>query len=164
MLIQDFVQIERRFDEVAAALLADPAKVLYGAADTAYSQGERLSMRLTPSLSHPRIGKRVHVDLGRPLRTDDRVVVPLHWWASGATALFPRLDADLEIAPLGAQQTQLTLMGRYDPPFSVVGRHADSLLLHRVAEGCVRTFLTLVALRVGSAESPQSHAPRPLRG
>ena len=132
-------------------VLADPARVLGGPADSAYLQGELLSVRLVPSLRHPKLGKGVKVDVEPAFETKDRVVVPLHWWASGATALFPRLDADLEVAPLGPQATQLTLRGRYDPPFGVIGQQADRLLMHRIAEGCIRTFLTLTAAVVSGA-------------
>jgi hypothetical protein len=36
-------------------------------------------------------------------------------------------------------------MGGYDPPLAGFGRQADRLLLHRVAEASVRSFLTRVA-------------------
>ena len=73
------------------------------------------------------------------------MVLPMHWWAPGATRLYPHLDGDLEFAPLGSRSTQITLMGSYDPPFGFVGRRADVMLLHRVAETSIRAFLAHVA-------------------
>lgn len=145
MLIHDFVQVPRPFAEVSAAILGDGASLFGAPAAAAYDEGERLSLRLSPWRKHPGLGKRVEVDVGRAYERNDRLVVPIHWWASGATALFPRLEADLDVAPLGEEATQLTLMGRYDPPLAGLGRQADRLLLHRVAEACVRSFLTKVA-------------------
>jgi hypothetical protein len=51
------------------------------------------------------------------------------------------MSADLEVAPLDENLTQLTLRGRYEPPLGAVGRRIDRLLMHRVAEASVRAFL-----------------------
>ena len=129
------------------ALLADIA-------GAAYREGEQLSLRLTPSPKHQRFGKRVEVDIGATYRRADRLILPIQWWARGAIALFPRLEGDLELAPLGAERTQITLMGRYDPPLAGVGRQADRLLLHRVAEASVRSFLTRLAAALVAVVPP----------
>ena len=55
------------------------------------------------------------------------------------------LHGDLRVAPLGAQRTQITLEGRYEPPLGAIGRRLDTIVLHRVAEASVRNFLELVA-------------------
>lgn len=145
MLIQDFMQIDRDFDEIRARVLADPRGLIAASAGAAYRHGERVALRLTPLLGLPRLGKSISVDLAEPYEREDRLVVPMHWWAPGATRLFPHLDGDLEFAPLGAKTSQITLMASYDPPLGVVGRRADVLLLHRVAEASVRSFLVRVA-------------------
>ncbi|MFZ0179395.1 MAG: hypothetical protein WAL84_05920 [Candidatus Dormiibacterota bacterium] len=81
-----------------------------------------------------------------PARLDPRPPRHPHiWWAPGATRLFPHLDGDLEFAPLGARTSQITLMGSYDPPLGFVGRRADVLLLHRIAEASIRSFLIRVS-------------------
>jgi hypothetical protein len=108
---------------------------------SAYRYGESLSLRLTALSNYPSLGKTVEVDLADPHEREDRLALPMHWWALGATRLYPPLDGDLEFAPLGSMSSQITLMGRYDPPFGVVGRRADVMLLHRVAEASIRSFL-----------------------
>jgi hypothetical protein len=145
MLIQDFVQVELDFDEIRVRVRADPRAVIESSATAAYRHGERLSLRLTPMTGHPRFGKAIVVDLAEPYEREDRLVVPMHWWAPGATRLFPHLDGDLEFAPLGSMSTQITLMASYDPPLGFVGRRADVLLLHRVAEASIRSFLQLIS-------------------
>jgi len=70
-----------------------------------------------------------------------KVVIPLRWTAVGAHGLFPTMDADLEIAPLGPQMTQLAVSARYTPPLGVVGRAIDRALLHRVAEATLKDFM-----------------------
>ena len=72
-------------------------------------------------------------------------MVPLQWTSSGATGLFPSLDADLEVAPLGPGRTQLAMSARYDPPFGPVGRAVDRAVLSRVAEATLKDFLERVA-------------------
>jgi hypothetical protein len=145
MLIHDFVQVDRDYDEIRARVLADPRALITASAGSAYRYGERLSVRLTPLSNHPSLGKTVEVDLAEPYEREDQLVLPMHWWAPGATRLYPHLDGDLEFAPLGALSTQLTLMGSYDPPFGFVGRRADVMLLHHIAEASVRSFLARVA-------------------
>jgi hypothetical protein len=145
MLIHDFVQIDRAYDEIRARVLADPRALIAARAGSAYRYGERLSLRLTPLNGHPAFGKTIDVDLADPYEREDRLVLPMHWWAPGATRLYPHLDGDLEFAPLGSRSTQITLMGSYDPPFGFIGRRADVMLLHRVAETSIRSFLARVA-------------------
>jgi len=145
MLIHDFVQVGRNFGEIRAQVLADPRALIATSAGAAYREGERIVFRLTPSSKHPRFRKTIDVDIGAPYEREDQVVVPMHWWAPGATRLYPHLDADLEFAPLGAFSTHITLMGSYDPPLGAVGRRADVILLHRVVEASVRSFLTRVS-------------------
>jgi hypothetical protein len=145
MLIQDFVQIDLGFDEVRARVRADPHAFIAENAGAAYRHGERLSLRLTPLIGIPRLGKSIDVDLAEPYEREDRLVIPMHWWAPGATRLFPHLDGDLEFAPLGAKTSQITLMGSYDPPLGFIGRRADVLLLHHIAEASIRSFLIRVS-------------------
>ena len=145
MLIQDFVQVGCPFEEVRTLLLADPRALLADYAGEAYRDGEQISLRLEPSAAYPSVGKKVQVELAEPYERGDRLVVPMHWWALGATRLFPHLDAVLEFAPLGSTSTHITLMGSYDPPFGAIGRRADALVLHRVAEASIRSFVTRVA-------------------
>jgi hypothetical protein len=145
MIVHDFVRIGRDYEEIRIRVLADPRGLITASAGSAYRYGEALSLRLTPLNSHPTFGKTIEVDLANPYEREDQLVVPMHWWAPGATRLYPHLDGDLEFAPLGSLSTQITLMGSYDPPFGFVGRRADVMLLHRVAEASVRSFLARVA-------------------
>jgi hypothetical protein len=61
--------------------------------------------------------------------------------------LFPALDADLTLAPAGADATSLGLAGAYRPPMGALGTALDRVILHRVAAATVQGFLG----RVGAA-------------
>ena len=141
MLIQDFVQINAPYATVRDRLFGRTPGWLADHASAAYAEGERLFVTVTATAGGVPVGKRVHIDLGAPYERGDGSVVPLSWWATGAQRLFPTLEADLEIMPLGPDQVMLTLMGRYEPPLGAVGRGLDRLVLHRIAEASVRSFL-----------------------
>ncbi|HUH07112.1 MAG TPA: hypothetical protein VML96_04810 [Egibacteraceae bacterium] len=72
------------------------------------------------------------------------------WRSAASDRIVPVLKADLELAPL-ADGCQLSLMGTYRPPLSVVGGAGDRLHGHRVAEACVRRFVLDVAERLAIA-------------
>lgn len=75
------------------------------------------------------------------------------WEAVGSAAsLFPRLDADIDLAPFGTDQTAISLGGRYEPPAGSFGRLADELLLHRIAGSTIRAFLNGICARLGDRE------------
>ena len=88
-----------------------------------------------------------------------KTVVPLRWEATGSEGLFPSMDADLEIAPLGPGRTQLAMSARYMPPLGRRG-HARSTArcCFRVAEATLKDFLDRVATR---ADCRRRRAPPP---
>jgi hypothetical protein len=89
----------------------------------------------------PGLSKAVSVHVSYVRVRGEAVVVQLRWSASGPTELFPVMEADLEIAPMGARQSQLGFSGSYDPPLGSFGRQLDRLLLHQLAEATVRAML-----------------------
>ena len=85
------------------------------------------------------------------MRSSSKTAVPLRWTASDHPGLFPELDADLEVAPLGDMLTQLAIGARYVPPFGGFGRAMDRALLSRVAEATLKDFLDAVGTRILSS-------------
>lgn len=83
----------------------------------------------------------MEIHLGPFRRRGDRILIAFSWEAHGAASLFPQLDADLEAAPFGPDETVLTVRGTYDPPAGRPGKVVDELLLHRIAESTIRAFL-----------------------
>ena len=161
MLIRDFVQLAKPYSDVAVLLANGADTLLHASAHSAYREGEEMSIRLGPSGKHPHIGKRVMLDVGRPYEKKDSLVIPICWWATKAPWLFPCLDGDLMISPVGEDHTQITLLARYEAPLAAIGRGMDHLVLHRVVDASVRSFL----LRIGDAlngilmDGPQQAAP-----
>lgn len=143
MFVYYFVHIDRPLEEVEGIL----PKLLDGmaeAADIAYREGERLLSKVGPGGP---VAKSVHLRVGSPARRGETTAFPLAWEATGTPGLFPRMEAEIVLAPLGPRLTRVTFEGSYSPPLGAVGRGLDRVLLHRVAEATVKHLVD----RIGSA-------------
>lgn len=151
VFVQDFQVAERPYEEVVAWIGQDARRLFQRALEDARVEGERLRGRVCPANWPAVLAKTVELRC-EPLRIrGDLALVAFSWRASGAPSLFPELDADLEIAPFGAWQTRLTLLGRYQPPGGVLGWHLDQLVLRRLAESTLRAFLRSLCAAVEEA-------------
>ena len=154
MFLQDFTTIDRSYADVVAYLAAGPGRVLGAAVDWTRVEGERLKVRVCPAGWPVALAKAVDVQLG-PIRAhEDTTLIGFTWQAAGGASLFPRLDADLEVAPFGTDRTNLTLRATYHPPAGILGRRVDDLLLHRLAESTIRAFLDSVAANLRAGVEP----------
>jgi hypothetical protein len=144
MFARYFVELPISREEVERALSRDPRLWLPGLAERANHRGDLLLADVGFGEA-VRIKRTVVVELGEPVRSGSKTVFPLRWAASGAAGLFPSLDADLEVAPLGPGSTQLAMSARYVPPFGSIGRVIDRAVLSRVAEATLKDFLDRVA-------------------
>ena len=142
MLVYDFTRIPLPVDQVRHRLFAAVSGLWQQVAEAAYDEGEQLLSRVGPFGPVPGLSKAVSVHVSKSRDRGEGFVVPLRWSATGPTELFPVLEADLEVAPLGAHDSQLRLSGSYDPPLGSIGRQLDRLLLHQLAEATVRAFLS----------------------
>ncbi len=154
MLVTDFVQVERPFGAVRDALVAFGPGWLSNSAIAAYEEGEQLSLRVFSAIGPIRLSKRVWVELGPARIRTDRFTQPLCWRAAGATSLFPSMDAEIEVAPMGGAMSAISFHGSYVPPLGGLGRGADRMLLHRLAEASVRRLLERLARQLGDDPEP----------
>jgi len=145
MLLHDFAYVPASADQVRDRILANHDEWLSSIAAAAAGEGETLRLRVGPVEALPMLSKTVSVHAGEPISRGEVTIVPLTWRATGTPGLFPVLTADLEVAALDAGLTQLTLRGSYDPPLGAVGRRLDRLLMHRVAEASIRSFMSRLA-------------------
>jgi hypothetical protein len=144
MFARYFVELPMFSEEVEHALSHDPRAWLPGLAERANHRGDLLLAEVGFG-EVVRIKRTVVVELGRSVRSGTKTVFPLRWTSSGAAGLFPSLDADLEVAPLGPGRAQLAMSARYVPPFGPVGRAVYRAVLSRVAEATLKDFLDRVA-------------------
>jgi len=143
MFARYYVELPLQRERVEEVLIDAPGSWLPGLATEANLRGDRLLAEVGFG-GDIRVARQVAIDLGTPIRLPTKTVVPLRWTATGASGLFPALDADLEIAPLGHERCQLSLSARYVPPLGALGRAIDRALLFRVAEATIKDFLDQV--------------------
>ena len=135
MLVHDFIEIPCPFDTVVD-MLSSAEYELQVWASAAFQRGEEMTVGPRSVVSAP-----IELQVGSPVAGLETVTIPMAWIASSATRLFPRMDAEIIVSPLGATSTHLEFRGSYRPPLDGVGRLLDRLALHRVAESTVRNFL-----------------------
>ena len=148
MFVYYFVHVNRPFSEVER-LLVTQLNNLGALADVAYREGEDLRDKIAVGRDHPVVAKAVQFVAGIPLRGDRQTTIPFAWEATGTPGLFPKLDADLIVAAVGPELSQIAMRGTYSPPLGPLGRALDRAVLHRVAEASVKGFVDRVAQSVG---------------
>lgn len=161
MLVYDFTHVPLPIAQVRHLMLVGVSGLWQQVAEAAYDEGEELLSRVGPFGPVPGLSKAVSVQAGPVRDRGEGFVIPLSWSATGPTELFPVMEADLEVAPLGAAESQLRLSGSYDPPLGAVGRQLDRLLLHQLAEATVRALLgqLVAALLVEPARGQEGDGP-----
>lgn len=138
--IRHFAYVDRAFRDVRRAVAAAPQSILTDAPEATGVGTAELRVR------------RAGFELGRDVRMvigDIEVGIhsarlPIRWEDATRPALFPILDATLEVAPVRAGRhamTQLGLFGRYRPPFGRLGGLADNLAGHQIVVESVERFL-----------------------
>jgi hypothetical protein len=112
-------------------------------ADIAYREGEELRTRVGPGGGS--VAKEVRLEIGSAEIHRSGLIYPLKWSATGAELLFPRLSAELILSHVGRDQTRITLDGTYQPPLGSLGKVVDRVLLRKVAESTVKTWVDHLA-------------------
>ena len=132
-MVSDFMSIPLPIDIVQRRITGSDGLELL--ADAAYRRGEELAVGPSPGVSVP-----VEFSIGVPVVGSNSIAFPIRWKASGATQLFPHMDAELVLSPLG-DSTHIEFRGVYTPPMGPVGALLDRVAMHRLAEATVRNFL-----------------------
>jgi hypothetical protein len=151
MFIRYYLELDVPLDEVSRVLFADPSSWIPGIVRETDDRAHQLLTEVGFDVGDTRrIDKEVEIRVGTSQEFTSRTVLPISWTPRGSERLFPRLDADIEIAPLGSGRTQLSMSARYRPPLGVVGKALDKALLHRVAEATIKDFLDRTAGRLAA--------------
>lgn len=154
MFVRYYLELPLAAGQVEHVLLDAPADWLSTVAGEAQRRGDELLTEVGVGPLGPRLGRRVAIQLGQPVRFASMTSLPLRWEPVGLEGVLPRLEADIELGSLGEDRTQLAISARYRPPLGALGRRVDQILLHRVAEATVKDFLD----RVGAAITSQAGA------
>lgn len=144
MFARYYVEFDLDPEVVLALLVRAPESWIPGIATDATRKGDVLLANVGFGRD-VRLERTVEVHLGEAVELATKTLVPLRWTPVGQSGLFPALDADLEVARIGDQRTQLAMSARYVPPLGALGKVLDRTILSRVAEATVKDFLDRVA-------------------
>src|SRR5215467_363613 len=104
MFARYFVELPIAQDRVETALAQDPATWMTHLAEHANRRGDALLAEVGFGETL-RIARTVEIQFASEVRAGNKAIFPFRWSASGPGGMFPALDADLEVAPLGAGTT-----------------------------------------------------------
>ena len=155
MFVQDFMIVDRPCGDLVGELEARAGTLFRDAVGEARADLDRLRVKVGPEVWPVPLARTVEVTLGPARQHGDVTVLPFAWHATGAGSLFPVLDADLEVSPLGEGRSEIALRGRYDSPGGTPGRKVDQFLRYRLANATVRAFLSRLT---GQLAVPQATA------
>jgi hypothetical protein len=154
IFIRYYVELPYPRAALEEALLSVPESLMLGIAAVADDRGQHLLAEVGFALDGYRVSKRVEIEVSKPVVNAGRTWIAISWRATGPTGLFPVMDAELELASLGPQLTQLSISGRYQPPMGLVGRTIDKALLSRVAEATIKDFVDRLASALEATLTP----------
>lgn len=104
------------------------------------------------------VRKRVAVSIGKAVKTATWTVIPLDWKATFPENLFPSMSGRIEMAPVDAGVSRLTLSGMYEPPMGRVGRRLDETLMQGMADATIKELAESIAKRIDTAVSAHAKA------
>lgn len=122
-----------------ALLISDSHRAWSAWARLAVRRGEELRARIDPGSFVP--AKQVEIEIGRSERRAGSVIIPIKWRATGVGAIFPVMNADIVLQPIGHTDVQVVFRGSYDPPLGGFGRLLDRAVMHRLAEASAKSFV-----------------------
>jgi len=154
MFVRYYLELRLPARQVEQAMLDAPADWLSMVAGEAQRRGDHLLTEVGVGPLGPRLGRRVAIEVGQPVRFPSMTSLPLTWEPVGLEGVLPRLEANIELGSLGEDRTQLAISARYRPPLGVLGRTVDRVLLHRVAEATIKDFVDRVGEALASRSVP----------
>ncbi len=152
--IRVYDYINHPYEIVRAKLSGDAVKVFRDATKVAAQRANSVASELHVNIAGIEVGTDIAIsvnsikEIPKKLNIPPTTVIQLEWESAKMPNLFPFMKAELSVYPLTATETQLSLLGNYEPPFGVLGSMIDSVVGHRIAEASVHQFITDVAVHL----------------
>ena len=149
--IRSYDYVNHPYLRVRDALAADPAGIFRAATRVAAARAQSVAAELRVNVAGVDVAAEIVVTVGDITEEDagprnsPLTRIPLSWEAAAHPRFFPLMTAVLSIYPLTGTETQLDFLGKYDPPFGVVGDAMDALVGRRIAEASVHRLIGDVA-------------------
>src|SRR5487761_355485 len=146
MFVEQSIQIDHPVDAVTAVLASGPREW--------FARLDALGRSAVgPQVAGIVLRKKVAVEVGLPVTTGDWTQIPVTWKATYVEKLFPVMVGKVELAPVDARTTKVTVAGIYEPPLGRLGRQVDNAFMHTVAEATVSDLARSIAERLDAAVS-----------
>ena len=145
--IRAYDYVNHPYEPVRDALRADPGAIFRRATKVAEDRSEAVAASLSVNLAGLEVRKGIAITVGdmeetQPGGPSTRVfTVAVEWQAETSPGLFPQMHGELRVYPLSPTETQVELVGKYDPPMGVLGSVLDAAAGHRLAEASVHRFV-----------------------
>lgn len=143
--------VNHPYEQVRDRLSKDAPAVFQSATKAAASRAQSVASELRVDIGGIAVEADIRVCV-KNIEVKDRQGVSdpvtrlqLEWEAAAMPRLFPLMKADLLIYPLTSTETQLDFKGIYEPPLGALGKAANAVIGHRIAEASVHRFVTDVA-------------------
>lgn len=149
--IRVFDYVNQPYETVRDRLTDDSIGVFRDATKVAALRASTVASELHVTIAGIEVGAEIAITINSVESTSKTVTSPettkieLEWEAAKMPRLFPFMSAKLLIYPLTATETQLDLIGEYEPPLGIVGSAIDAAVGHRIAEASVHHFVKDIA-------------------
>ena len=155
--IRSYDYVNHPYEQVRAALAAEPLAVFQAATKTATSRANSLASELHIDLGGLKLSADIAILVKNIAHTEasgvsgPSTVIHLEWGAAQHPHLFPFMKAELALYPLTGRETQLDFSGEYEAPLGLLGSAMNAVAGHRIAESCVHRFVSDVAEHLRTA-------------
>jgi hypothetical protein len=149
--IRCYDYVNHPYEQVRDALSKDSLAVFQAATKAASSRARSIASELRVEVGGIGVEADIIISVKKvEEKQSDAVAGPvtrlqLEWQAAKMPTLFPLMKAALSIYPLTGTETQLDFSGVYEPPLGAVGKAANAIVGHRIAEVSVHRFVSDVA-------------------
>lgn len=149
--IHSYDYVNHPYETVRDALTRDALATFHAATKSASSRAERLAAALRVDVAGIQIAKDISIKVNKVEEKPSAALgtlvthIELEWEAASQPRLFPLMRAELQVYALTRSETQLALIGVYEPPLGALGKAINAIMGHRIAEASVHRFLSDVA-------------------
>ena len=153
--IRAFDYVNQPYEPVRDTLTKDALTIFQRATKLAEDRSGDLVAALSIDLAGVQLSKDIAIEVGE-IREEThesselsrRTCIFLHWQAAESPGLFPAMSAELRVYPLSFTETQVELIGSYEPPMGVLGTALDAVVGYRIAEASVHRFVRAIVERL----------------
>jgi len=153
--IRAFDYVNQPYEPVRDILTRQALAIFQRATKLAEDRSGDLVASLSIDLAGLQVSKDVSIEVGEiheathgNSELSRTTSIALRWQATDSPGLFPAMNGELKVYPLSFDETQVELVGSYDPPMGVLGSAVDAVVGHRIAEASVHRFVRAIVERL----------------